>query len=282
MKNGYCMRSVTLSEKEVRNLISEMDIRKLPKITLRNPHELLRVKKDDIFFVLHNSRKLVFQETESMEDLLYDILVKPQCTTIGTDEAGKGEWYGPLVVAGVALTPDEALKLRKLGIGDSKELSTGRIEELATYIKTSDIEREVRILKPERYNTLYEEFKKEGKNLNDILSWAHTGIIHDLLNRSKIQTEKVKAVIDKFDVGGKATAVRIKKLEKFNVDVIEKTGAESEPAVAAASVLAKSIFEHNIQKINETFGIDVRNTSPEGISKEILSKIAKLHFRNVL
>jgi ribonuclease HIII len=274
------MRSATLSEKEVRNLISEMDIHKLTKITVKNPHELLRVKEGEIFFVLHNTKKLVFQETEAMEDVLDNILIKPECTVIGTDEAGKGEWYGPLVVAGVALTPDEALKLRKMGIGDSKELSSGRIEELGEFIKKSGIEREVRVLHPGRYNTLYEEFKKEGKNLNDILSWAHTGVIHDLLSR--IQPEKVKVVIDKFDVGGKAITTRITKLKKFNVSILEETGAESEPAVAAASVLAKSIFEYSIHEINETFDIDVRNTSPEDITREILPEVAKLHFKNVV
>lgn len=273
------MRSITLSQPEIDALLTEVSQRNLKKVPVTNEYELLRVKDKDIFFVLHNTKKMVFQESKGIDTLLDDILVEEVYDIIGTDEAGKGEWYGPLVVAGVLLTPDQTLELRKMGVSDSKSLSSFRIYEIGDYVKASGIEREVRVLSPETYNTLYNDFKKEKKNLNDILAWAHTGIIYDLLER--LNPEKVKVVIDKFDVGEKATSNRLKKLEKFNVDVIEKLGGESEVAVAAASVLAKFIFEERIKELGSKFGIDLRSASPEEVPGDVLPFVAKLHFKNV-
>lgn len=271
------MRSITLSREEIGNLIRRVRQRNLKKIPVTNQYEFLRVKDKDIFFVLHNTGKLVFQESEGMSTLLSDVLVTQACTVIGTDEAGKGEWYGPLVVAGVALPPKETIKLRKMGVGDSKGLSSFRIYEISRILKTSEIKTAVRVLAPGEYNMLYEQFKKEKKNLNDILVWGHTGVIHDLL--TILSTEKVKVVIDKFD--SSQTPKHFESLEKFDVDIVEKTGGESETAVAAASVLAKSIFEEELKNLNQKFNTDLRNAAPEDIPPDILPSVAKLHFRNV-
>ena len=273
------MRSITLSGPEVDALFAEVSKRDLKKVSITNEYELLRVKDKDIFLVLHKTKKMVFQESKGMDTLLDAILVQEKHPIIGTDEAGKGEWYGPLVVASVFLTPDQKITLRKMGVGDSKNLSSFRIYEIGDYVKTSGIEREVQVLLPETYNTLYTTFKKEKKNLNDILAWAHTGVIYDLLER--LHVEKVKVVIDKFDVGERATVTGLKKLEKFNADIVQKLGGESETAVAAASVLAKFIFEEKIKELNSRFGIDLKNASPEDVPEKVLPFVAKLHFKNV-
>jgi ribonuclease HIII len=273
------MRSISLTPLEIEALLREVSLQNLRKDPLTNPYESLRVKDKDIFFVLHTTGKMVFQESKGMEELLDTILIREARILIGTDEAGKGEWYGPLVVAGVGLTPDETLELRKLGVGDSKGLSSFRIYEIGQVLRFSRIEREVRILPPATYNKVYEQFKKEGKTLNDILSWAHTAVIHDLLERMK--PEAARVVIDKFDVGGKAAEDRLGTLEKFNVTIIEKTQAESEVAVAAASVLAKYIFDEQVRTLNETYDLNLRTMNPEDVPEKVLPSVAKLHFRNV-
>ena len=270
------MRSLTLTEKEISNLATEVSERDL-KTTPPGEYELLRVKDKDVFFVLYTTGKLVFRESEGIDNLLDNVLVEQEYTVIGTDEAGKGEWYGPLVVAGVALTPDNTSILRKLGVGDSKELSSSRIYEIGAVLMESEIEKDVKVLQPEYYNTVYEAFRMEKKTLNDILLWAHTEIIHNVLDN--LSLKKVKVVIDKFDTS--LTPSQFKSLEKFDVDITQKTGGESEPAVAAASVLAKFVFEEEVLSLNEKFGIDLRNTTPEGIPPDILPLVAKLHFRNV-
>jgi ribonuclease HIII len=273
------VRSVALTREEIGTLIREIAKRNLKRIPVTNQYEFLRVKDKDIFLILHNTGKMVFQESKGVENLLDSILEKEELDVIGTDEAGKGEWYGPLVVAGVALTPEETVELRKMGISDSKGLSSFRIYEIGDFCKKAGIEREVRVISPERYNRLYEDFQKEKKNLNDILSWAHTGIIHDLLER--LHPRKARVVIDKFDVGEKALPERMGKLEKFDVEIIQKIGAESEAAVAAASVLAKFTFEEEVKKLNSKFDIDLRNMNPEDVLEDVLPFVAKLHFKNV-
>lgn len=276
---GVKMRSISLTPLEIEALVEEVSLQNLRRDPLTNPYESLRVKDRDIFFVLHTTGKMVFQESKGMDDLLDTILVRESKVLIGTDEAGKGEWYGPLVVAGVGLTPDETLELRKLGVGDSKGLSSFRVYEIGQVLRFSQIEREVRILPPATYNKVYEQFKKEGKTLNDILSWAHTEVIRDLLERMK--PEAARVVIDKFDAGGKALGDRLATLRKSNVTIIEKTQAESEVAVAAASVLAKYIFDEQVRALNEKFEVDLRTMNPEDIPERTLPSVAKLHFRNV-
>lgn len=271
------MRSISLSQKEIGTLIREVARRTLNRIPVTNQYEFIRVKDGDIFFILHNTGKMVFQESKGFDSFLDDILIREDHFIIGTDEVGKGEWYGPLVVAGIALTPDQTIMLRKMGVGDSKGLSSFRIYEIGKVLEKSDIEKATRVLLPEEYNKIYEEFEKEKKNLNDILAWAHTEIIQDLL--TKAPSEKTTVVIDKFD--SSASSVRFKKLEEFDVDIIQKTGGESETAVAAASVLAKLIFEEHLKKLNQKFGLDLRSVDPEDISEDVLPVVAKLHFRNV-
>ena len=271
------MRSIILSQEEIAALTKEVVQKNLKKVTAASQYESLRVKDKDIFFVLYNTGKMVFQESKGFYDLLDRILIREEHNVIGTDEAGKGEWYGPLVVAGVALTPEDTISLRKMGVSDSKGLSPFRIYEIGNVLQNSEIKKEVKILPPEIYNNLYADFKKEKKNLNDILLWAHGEIINDLLTR--IHPEKTRVVVDKFD--SSQTPKRFETPEKFKVPITQKTGGESEVAVAAASVLAKFTFEEELKKLNQEFALDVRTMNPEEIPEEILPVVAKLHFKNV-
>ncbi len=74
---------------------------------------------------------------------------------IGTDESGKGDYFGPLVIAGVFLEDDQQAVLKELGVKDSKNLSDNRSRELAEVIKRGYLHSVVSI-GPEKYNELYE------------------------------------------------------------------------------------------------------------------------------
>ena len=90
--------------------------------------------------------------------------------SIGTDESGKGDFFGPLVCAGVYVDADSAGMLQAMGVRDSKRLSDRRCRELAESIKLLCRERyNVVEITPSRYNDLYEQFRREGKNLNTLL-----------------------------------------------------------------------------------------------------------------
>jgi ribonuclease HIII len=104
---------------------------------------------------------------------------------IGTDEAGKGDYFGPLVSAAVYVDDSIASHLQHLGVRDSKKLSDRKVRELAAAIRNQVGTRVLRVvpLVPSAYNRVQAQFVKEGKTLTTLLAWAHARAIGDLLKR---------------------------------------------------------------------------------------------------
>ena len=103
---------------------------------------------------------------------------------IGTDESGKGDYFGPLVCAAVCVDEAGAGTLRSIGVRDSKTCTDGEIRELAEKIRELCAGKfEIIEISPERYNTLYGELSREGKNLNTMLAWGHARAIEELLKK---------------------------------------------------------------------------------------------------
>ena len=250
-----------------------------------NEYELLRIKDGDVGIIVYKSGKVVHNGTNASLQVLHSILKKElkHDYVLGSDETGKGEWYGPLVVVATALTPDEIVEMRKLGVRDSKTIPKTQLMELAKRIRDMKFLRESRILPPDTYNDLYATFRKEGKSLNDMLAWAHAEAIKDLLE--KLEHRRIRVVIDKFDV--KKTESRLRgemrerKIKDDNIEVIQKSKGENEIPVATASIIAKYIFETKVDELNRKYGVDLRKTTPEDIDPKILPRVAKLHFKNV-
>lgn len=95
----------------------------------------------------------------------------------------------------------------------------------------------------------------------------------------KLEFKRAKVIIDKFDI--RATDLRLGKVKKFGVEIIQKSKGESEIPVAAASVLAKLLFEDEVNFLNKKYAINLRTSEPRGIPMEILPYVAKTHFKNV-
>lgn len=204
---------------------------------------------------------------------------------IGTDESGKGDYFGPMVVAGVLIDAQTKPKLEALGVKDSKLLSDKRCRELAAKIreickgKYEEVE-----IPPERYNDLYESFRKEGKNLNHLLAWGHARAIETLLERQSC----THAVADQF---GDEHYIRSSLMEKGkHIQLIQLPKGERYLAVAAASVLTRDKFLARLEKLGQGYGIDL----PKGASDTVITaakriverkgsgelrKIAKLHHK---
>lgn len=278
--------SLIIDDQEIRRLkilISENTTKKLRTVPTTNEYELLRIKDGEISIILYKSGKLVYNGSQVSREVLDEILIRPEGYDyiLGSDETGKGEWYGPLVVVATALNPEEIVELRLVGVKDSKTIKTPQIVKLANKIMEMDFPRQSIVLNPPTYNKLYSNFKKEGKSLNDIMAWAHSRVIQDIL--SKIEFEKAKVIIDRFDF--EKTEYRLKsidqKIDQNRLKIIQKTGAESEIPVAAASIIAKYLFESAVDGLDEKYGIDLRNSKPEEIKVELLPEVAKIHFKNV-
>jgi ribonuclease HIII len=204
---------------------------------------------------------------------------------IGTDESGKGDYFGPLVVAGVWVNESINEKLKLLDVKDSKLLSDKRCRELARKIREICIGRfeEIELL-PKRYNELYEQFRKEGKNLNHLLAWGHARTIETIL--SKIPCPR--AVADQF---GDERYILSKLMEKGKrVQLIQTPKAERFVAVAAASVLARDRFLARMDKLGQKYQtvlpkgasdsvIDVARLIVQSAGLDELGNIAKLHHK---
>lgn len=241
-------------------------------------NEILRIKDNDIFIIVYNSMNVVYKDNTATYNVINSILIQNRIYDyeLGSDEAGKGEWYGPLVVVCIALTSEQMNRLRMLGVNDSKALNRNRLERIAEAIIKEGFIWEKIILKPEKYNQLIEEFKKENKSLNNLLAWLHSKVIRNALSR--LRSYKLRITIDKFDE--MALSRRLADIEK-KIDVIQKSEGESEIPVAAASILAKYIFEKEVDRLCKEYDIDLRSITPTDIHKDALQYVAKVHFKNI-
>lgn len=204
---------------------------------------------------------------------------------IGTDESGKGDYFGPLVVAGVFVNFQTKPLLEQIGIKDSKKISDKNIYVLANKIKVICKNQFTVIeISPETYNNLYDTFKKEGKNLNTLLAWGHAKAIEEVL--TKVDCDN--ALSDKF-ADEKFILSKLQEKGK-KITLRQEHKAESNIAVAAASVLARARFLEKLNKLSTEYNIHLS----KGVSKDVieqariifnnggeenLRKIAKMHFK---
>lgn len=204
---------------------------------------------------------------------------------IGTDESGKGDYFGPLVSAGVCVNRKTELELKALGVKDSKKLSDQNVKKLAKQIRTicKGFYAEVPI-PPQTYNNLYNQFKREGKNLNTLLAWGHARAIENILSNVTCEYALADQFADERFI--------ISKLQEAGrkIKLIQMPKAEQDIAVAAASILARDLFLSYLDKMS----IEYHLKFPKGASAEViriakevtakhgkdaLSKVAKLHFK---
>ncbi len=199
--------------------------------------------------------------------------------TIGIDESGKGDYFGPLVIAGAYVTPDQEEGLRTVGVRDSKALADKKAITLAERIRTLCPTTLV-VIGPERYNGLYASFK----NLNKLLAWGHARAIENLLEQ--VGCERV--IADQF---GAERFLNNALMEKGrSITLIQKHRAEQEIAVAAASIVARAEFLRRLGDLGQRYHLPL----PKGASAQVitagkafvkqhssdaLSQVAKLHFR---
>ena len=275
------MKSISLSPEELKELRRILTEKNVKETGTKSQHELCRFddRRTGVFLVGYKSGNVAYREGDAIKEVLKDFLKEDNeyDYIIGTDEAGKGEWYGPLAVACVALKPKEIPVLRRKGVRDSKKIGKKELLRMGKELADGKKIKEVCILVPEEYNKIYSEYAKSGKNLNDLMAQIHTDLIKKVL--SEIKYNNAKIVIDMFDY--RKTEEKLRDLEKKNLLVVQKTGGESETSVAAASVLAKYLFEKEVDSLEEKYKVDIRGVKPKNIPKHLLPYIAKTHFKNV-
>lgn len=204
---------------------------------------------------------------------------------IGTDESGKGDYFGPLVIVGVWADKSLAEALAEIGVRDSKKLSDAQCQKLATAIRElCHGKYHVVEISPERYNQLHDQLVGEKKNLNHLLAWGHARAIESLLSKQSCD----QAIADQF---GDEKYIASKLMEKGRtLNLLQTPKAERFIAVAAASVLARDLFLSRLKQLSQEAGLTLpKGASPAVIetAKQIvqkhgadaLRKFAKLHFK---
>ena len=198
---------------------------------------------------------------------------------IGIDESGKGDYFGPLVIAAVFVTPALEQDLALMQVRDSKKISDGRILEMAPDIRLLCPHSLVAI-GPQRYNELYAKIK----NLNRLLAWGHARALENLLQ----QVDCDLAIADQF--GDERLIVNALQEKGKQIRLVQRTKAESDLAVAAASILARAEFLQRLDRLSQ----ELSTTLPKGASAAVelagrmvvkkygrdrLGAVAKLHFK---
>lgn len=198
---------------------------------------------------------------------------------IGVDESGKGDFFGPLVVAACYVGPEHLAELE--GVKDSKKLTDVVALRLSDQIKRA-CPHSVVAIGPAKYNELYEKFM----NLNRLLAWGHARAIENVLEQAPAEL----VISDQFaDPAG----LKRQLFEKGRTITLQSmVRAEADIAVAAASVLARAEFLRRLKRLGEECGVELpKGASPQVIQagkrlvaksgREALRSVAKLHFKTL-
>lgn len=201
----------------------------------------------------------------------------------GIDESGKGDFFGPLVIAGVFVDQTIARSLIDSGIMDSKRItSANRIRTLAATIRdTPGCRWEMVSLGPERYNEMHAKFR----NLNSLLAWGHARVIEKLHHAV---ADCPRALSDQF--ARPELLQKALKKQGITIQLDQRTKGESDVAVAAASILARERFVDWIDKTSAAAGIELPLGASDAVIKAsrqlvsshgeaALARVAKMHFR---
>jgi ribonuclease HIII len=218
--------------------------------------------------------KLGYEEVHSPE------MFEPH---FGVDESGKGDFFGPLVIAGAYVDHGVARTFLDAGVVDSKRISSdARIRLLAgTIRKNSQGLVEIVLIGPAKYNELYQKFG----NLNRLLGWGHARVIENLLVR---KPGCPRSLSDQFADARVIQASLLK--HGRNIVIEQRPRAESDIAVAAASIIAREAFIHWLERKGKELGVRLErgvSASVKEIAKrlvetngpEALREVAKVHFR---
>ena len=263
------------------------------------PHTILAVDGHDCRINIYTSGKLLIQGKGTEEFVIftlepevlgqatvgYEAIVNPEATTphMGIDESGQGDFFGPLVVASAYVDPTLAKAMEQIGVKDCKKLSDKQIFVIGAKLRALlGVNRYKLVsISPESYNRLYAKIR----NVNRLLSWAHARAIENLLTS---MPNCPRAVADQF---GAAHLITRSLMQKGRSIVLEQHHkAESDLAVAAASVLARESFLYSLQTLAKTHGSPFPKGASEAVKQaaidlirtkgpKILLTVAKCHFR---
>lgn len=266
-------------------------------------HAFWGAQGEDVSVVLYRSGKLVVQGrgAEAFAARHAEVLGGPPpaaaaapaeplpgageapCPTAGSDESGKGDYFGPLVVAAALVRPEQLTLLRQLNVVDSKLAGDERIRRSEGVLRR-ELVTAVRVLEPAAYNAAWAEVR----NVNVLLGRLHAEVLAEVLAQEPLP-EGCRIVVDRFGEPRHVTRHLPERLRR--VPLLMIPGGEREPAVAAASFLARAAFLTSFQRLRDEAPVDLPYGASDprivpaarALAREgglvRLGAFAKLHFR---
>ena len=268
------------------------------------PYARFAGEREKVNVVFYKSGKLVVQgkgtqdfiefvlEPEVLKQarLGYEAVLNPELLVprIGVDESGKGDFFGPMCVAGVYVNESVINAWRNIGVRDSKNISSDKkISDLAKLIReTPGCVTSVVPIGNEAYNRLQ---AKMG-SVNALLAWGHARVIENLMElKHRMNPPPVRAISDQF-ASSKGVVVKALMSLGRQIELMQKHQAEEDLAVAAASILARDEFVKRLGALGRTYAVEFpkgAGSAVEAVAREFvarqgpeaLAKVAKMHFR---
>ena len=215
----------------------------------------------------------------------YEAVLDPHARTphAGVDESGKGDFFGPMVIACAYVDEALAAEMERMNVRDSKRITSDAVaRRIAADLRALLKGRfSVVTIGPRAYNRLYARMK----SVNRLLAWGHATALEELLNRVP---DCPRAVADQF--GPEHQIVSQLKERGRSIRLEQRPKAESDPAVAAASILARDGFLAGLEKLGQETGVKLpKGASPavRAAAEDVIRRhgplrlldIAKTHFR---
>ena len=271
------------------------------------PYARFAAEKEKTNVVFYESGKLVVQgkgtqdfiefvlEPEILKEarLGYETVLNPDLLLprLGVDESGKGDFFGPLCIAGAYVNEAVVNAWKNAGIRDSKNISSDKkIKDLAELIrKTPGCVTAVVPIGNEAYNRLYAKMR----SVNTMLAWGHARVIENLMEqRNRMNPPPARAISDQF-ASDKATVAKALMSLGREIELVQKHRAEEDLAVAAASILARHEFVTRLGALEKRFEMELprgASAAVDAAAKDLISKhgaqalpkVSKMHFRTAL
>lgn len=268
------------------------------------PYMVFKASSEKISVAAYQSGKLVVQganaqdfvefilEPEILKEKAFESVSEQQSESevpfyphAGMDESGKGDFFGPLVISSVFVgDEDTARKLADIGVKDSKMIKNDKmiIRIAAEIRRLVNNKLAVVAIGPEAYNNFYEKIR----SLNRLLAWGHARALENLLLKAP---ECNAALADKFGDESLIRNALLKGGRSIRLD--QRTKAESDIAVAAASIMARAEFVRRMTELGEKNGVVLPKGAGEQVDRiakqlaiaggeTLLRQVAKMHFRN--
>lgn len=260
------------------------------------PYAIFQAQEEDTIITLYNSGKCMFQGTSAFVDANMWKALKENdeedtnkidylnTTSVGSDEVGTGDYFGPIVVTASLVKKEDIEFLKKLGCTDSKKITDDKIKKIAPEIIKKITYKSI-ILSNEEYN---QKYSKEN-NMNKIKAIMHNKALSLILEKTKEKLDYI--IIDEFAKENRYYSY-LKDIPNPVKNITFITKAETKNmAVACSSIISRYIFLKEFDKLSDTYHIPLPKGSGKNVDKigeeltekygkDVLNKIAKKNFSN--